>query len=63
MQQIRKIEKQKRVRKPNSFTYVIKSWCSKEYVKITFAENIESETNKVMELLKDLTAEEYLTGT
>lgn len=52
MQQIRKIAKQKRVRKPNSFSSVNSTWCSIEYVKITFTDDIEESIETIKKLLE-----------
>lgn len=53
MEQMKNKLKQKRVRKANSFISVINSWCSKEYVKITFPGQLEADAKEIQKLLDD----------
>jgi hypothetical protein len=59
MQQIRKsIQIQKRS-KPNAFVSVKLTWCRKADVKITFPDDIESDTQAICELLDDSTNDSH----
>jgi hypothetical protein len=53
MDQIRKMLKQKSVRKPNAFLSVIILWCTIADVKITFPDDIDDDIEAIRELLAD----------
>ncbi len=53
MQQMRNQRKQKRVRRPNSFSSVNSTWCTIADVKITFPDDIDDDIEDIRELLAD----------